>query len=254
MKNLFLTTTITLFTTTSLFADTLEYRYKEVSPGVYKCLNASQKEGHNPGFLGECGQVSGQKFGPLTAHLWMPGIQSVNTEYQSPDFSDSFLADCDFSKAKMNGADLHDSLIRRCLFSNANLQRVSMHNNLIEQNNFSGANLNAGDFGNSSLKLDRFDSATLTGAEFQMSLLDQIDFSMSDLTQADFSHTRITSTDFSNADLRGATFFDTYVDDSDLWHGAQYDETTQLPFTEDIAKEKGMVTWSQSWPVKDSKH
>jgi len=250
MKTLFITTIITFLTTTSLFADTLEFKYQEASPGVYKCLNASKQEGLNPGYLGECGQVSGMKFGELTLHLYMPGIQSIGTEYTSPDFSDSYLADCDFSKAKMDGADLGHSLLRRCLFAKAGMARLTVHNSLVGQNSFSGADLRGADFGNCSLKQNRFDFATLTGASFTMSLIEGADFSNADLTQADFADTSLTNVDFRNADLRGADFFDAYVASDVQWRGAQYDETTKLPFDEEVAKEKGMVNWSTPWPLK----
>lgn len=243
MKNLFITTIITFLTTTNLFADTLEFKYQEVSPGVFKCMNANKQEGLNPGYLGECGQVSGMKFGALTLHLYMPGIQSIGTEYQTSDFSDSYLADCDFSKAQMSGTNLNHSLLRRCTFSNANMARLTVHDSLIGQNNFSGTDLRGSDFGNCSIKQNRFDFATLTSASFHMSLLEGADFSNADLTQADFADTWITGASFRGADLRGADFFDAYVGEDVQWRGAMYDDTTQLPFTEDVAIQKGMVRW-----------
>lgn len=241
MKNLLPILTTIAFTTTNLFAATLEFRYRQTSNGIYKCLNHRDQEGLNYGHLGECGQVSGMSFNSPSLHLWIPGLQSIGSEYQTADFSGSYFVDSDFTSARMENADLSRILIRRSKFTGSSMARISLKGAMVTQASFSGADLSASQFAESSLSQSHFDDCGLKGANFKAALLTQIDFSKANLAGANFADSSLTGVNFRGADLRGSDFTGALLANDIIWERAQYDSATRLPFPADEAREKGMI-------------
>jgi uncharacterized protein YjbI with pentapeptide repeats len=168
-----------------------------------QCLNADGKEGLNPGYLGECGDLSDRNFsGKKLKNLNLKG-------------ADLFAAD--FQKAKLTMVNLRGANASAL----KGLRLQFLEGTSAEETIFEGADLTqAESLGHISFRAANFNSATMTGVKFKNANLSE-----SVLTGADLLGADLGQADLSNADLREALF----------------NAKTLLPFPFDEAIKRGMI-------------
>src|SRR3989338_4597942 len=126
-----------------LFAESLEFRYVEIVPGIYQCQNDRSQEGLNRGYLGECGDVSDQKFKAVKLSTRIDALTAIKAEFNNCDFSQSYINDSHFNEASVFRTSFRGGYLYNVDFSSANLRAANFSNvNLGGGNNWKGATFN----------------------------------------------------------------------------------------------------------------
>ncbi len=128
-------------------------------------------------------------------------------------------------------------------------ESVSYEGRDIRESSFKGVRMIMGEFRKVDGRAVNFANAQLSGADFRSSDLRSAIFHETDLCKADFSNADLSGANFAGADLQmacfaganlcGANLRGTSLDETDL-SSACFDETTELPFSEEQAERHGM--------------
>lgn len=155
------------------------------------------------------------------AHAYFSEIDAFHSNFSFSFFPQLHCSQCNFTSANLARASIRDGLISYSEFKNGDLKWITLSGTMISKTSFDGAKMG----------LANLDSTTL-GA---------VSFVGSQLGLSNFMGARMESCDFSNADLRGANFTGVVLASGNRWGGAQFDDTTKLPFSESQALQEGMV-------------
>lgn len=220
-------------------AEDLGYRFQETSRG--ECLNSRGYPGHNPGWVGQCGD-------------WYRA-ELRGAEFRSVDLAGSRFFGADLTGAKFEGrlkavsflgANLTDAVMDNtfsCKYpsslNSAKIDRTRFHRSFFCDTPFRYARGEDVYFKSSYFASVDFYGALLPGAIFANSKLTGVVFDFADLKGATFHSASITNSSMRNADLRGADLEHTKLLRVDL-QGAVYNDSTRLPFARDRADKYGM--------------
>jgi uncharacterized protein YjbI with pentapeptide repeats len=221
-----------------------------------QCLDAYGVSGHNPNFVGECGDLSNQDLTYASLNWGFPwiikGMVFKNTTLKSATFENAEFTGVDFSGADLSNADFKASVFKRCIFKNANWEKSMLFQTNLEKANlsgadfkeawlqkvnFKGADLSNADFRNAHLQIANLTNSNLSGANLSETWISGGDLSHSDLSDADLSRTKLFGATLDGADTTGTNF-----------KGSFYDEDTVLPFSEAHGKALGMIFYSNGQP------
>ena len=145
-----------------------------------QCLDSAGREGLNPSYFGECGDLRNVVIGRM---------DFTGTSFRGAQFTNS-----DLTGSRFVGADLTATN-----FDAANLSAAALTNATIKNASFIGANL-AG----SLVKGARIGSSDFTGASFENLDLAQVDFTTNDFTRANFRGARLSGAKLDGVSLRDA--------------------------------------------------
>jgi len=253
-----------------VFAQTHEYRYSADNGCVHK-YNGS--EGYNTLSPSEVKKSQFQQC------LMMPGadFSGVNTLGSgAPDLSGSILTGANFSSAKIPGArmfnaqleqvdfsnaDLYrthirDANVSRAKFHNANLKKAQLSDSYIQRTDFSNANLNSSSLNEAKGYKTVFDGASMNDAnlgtincrecDFSHTLLKNSYLTIGNFMDSNFSYANLTGANLMGANLLNANFSNAnlskvVLNEYTQFKGAYFNSYTILPFTVDVAFNKGMV-------------
>ncbi len=167
--------------------------------------------GTNPEFFGECGNLTKSRF--------------INQNYEKINLKGGVFNSSYFYVTTIKGGDLSHAAFRRSIILQTEFKDVVATHLDLRGSHFKGVRIT-----DSNLK-----NVFATGTRFI-----KTDFSNTDLSNGNFWGSQLQSVNFSNADLRGTNLSRTFILFSNF-EGAQFDDKTQLPFSEEVALEKGMV-------------
>lgn len=191
-----------------------------------KCVNAANQEGRNPDFLGECGSLEAKDFS--------------NADWTGTNLKGALLTNCTVKSARIENADLTGFESNKSNFTGAS---------------FEGTQLTYASFADSNLRDANFDSVAMDGSQFQGSDLRNANLNRASLTGNSFVRAKLDRADLQDAYLTGAQFVVTSLNDTlvcgtdftgaqdtrSTWRGAEYDRSTNLPFSEQDARDRGMI-------------
>jgi uncharacterized protein YjbI with pentapeptide repeats len=184
----------------------LGFRY---DPVTRRCLKDGQA-GRNPGFVGQCGLLSGSDLheaklrGSDLSGARLLGVNLAGADLTEADLSSATLYNCNLSQANLTGAKLERAEARKNDLTDANLSNADLR----------GANLAGSILKRAHLLGANFDLAVAAGADLQGALfhmtdldgtvLDGATLTGTDLTTSHFSGSpKLHGADLSQADLRG---------------------------------------------------
>lgn len=210
-------------TTRAAQAEDQGFRYDE---SKRKCVNASNEEGRNPDWFGECGVQDGK------------------------DFSNA-----DWTRINLRGALFTNCVVKFARIENADLTGFESENSNFERASFEGSSVGFAKFTDSNLRDTSFDSVSMDGSQFKGADLRNANLYRASLSGNSFVRTKLDRADLQDAYLTGAQFvvsslnnslvcgtdFTGAQDTRSTWRGAEYDNSTNLPFSEQDARDRGMV-------------
>lgn len=174
------------------------YRYDSASGG---CQNDEGQQGYNPGYVGECGD--------LTEHR--------------------------FEDKSLKGANFRGALLKKVKFSGFDLSEADFEGANLERANFFNANVAYADFNCANLERANFSNAIAQNANFQ-----EADLFRSVFFGADARGSRFWGSDMRESDLRNSNFFYTDLFYINVY-GSIFSRFTWLPFSYQDAIAKGMI-------------
>lgn len=191
-----------------------------------KCVNAANEEGRNPDFLGECGSLEAKDFS--------------NADWTGMNLKGALLTNCTVKFARIENADLtgfesNKSNFERASFEGTQMQRAKFTDSSLRDASLDSVTLDMTQFQTSDLRNANFNRASLTGNSFVRTKLDRADLQDAYLTGAQFVVSSLNDAMVCGTDFTGAQ------DTRSTWRGAEYDRSTNLPFSEQDAKDRGMV-------------
>lgn len=165
-------------------------------------------------------------------------------DFKGVDFSGVVLSfakfqECDFSGTKFNGAILDGaefvgSQLKSVNFSGANFHGAKLDSAVLDGADFSGADLSDATLRGTSGRSVNFRGANFQRASLERALLPQANLRDSKLSAANLEGANIEASDIRSADLSGARVNGAILKD------VVYGTRTILPFSEDVAKSRGM--------------
>ena len=217
---------ILCFLSPFLFSDDLGYRYKNG-----KCLDAGGKEGLNPNYIGECGNLAGKI---------MDSADLQGKNLKGADFSKASLKKANLSGAMLTGSKLNDALLNEAVFTGANLSGAF----------FKKADLTKASFVNCIADNVTFQGAKLVEAGFPATQLSFSNFSLSDVSGANFTKAVLTESNFDRAVMAKTIFKEANLENGNLssakakessFEGANLAEATMDGIEAEKASFKGAV-------------
>jgi uncharacterized protein YjbI with pentapeptide repeats len=166
LKDYFLTFSVTMFfyqvaEAGNPAAKDLGYRFQwDTNTHSGRCLNSEGKEGYNPHFIGNCGDLRGLKLnnvdlnGMDLAGANLDGVSLRGAMLNGASMKGVRATGADFSKADLNGADYDGAIVSGCYFNRARMNGA----------NFYGANLSGSKLNESQLHGIYLQNANLGGA------------------------------------------------------------------------------------------
>lgn len=165
------------------------------------------------GVCGDLGALRVEKGHPLSLRFQNTRLMGLRTMF-------AFFTRVSFDGSQLEGAEFRESVITRSSFHNVQCQRC----------NFSGA----------VLRSCQMSPADLTRASFRGARVQNGDFQKAVLVDADFRGANLSYSNFDGADLRGAQLNETVIL-ATTWKGARVNSRTRLPFSSEVARQKGIV-------------
>lgn len=173
------------------------YRY---DAETRKCVDINGREGLNPKFLGDCGDLRGQK---LTYLLGRP--DAIPLQFRGAD-----LTGADLRGLNLSATDFTDARMDRVLFDLSNLIHVT----------FLRTRLSGASFQKVTLTDSVFSLSDMNRADFSQAILNRVIFSAQiDLTRAVFNLATLTDVQFNGLTLSKAQFLETRLNQV-KWNGA----------------------------------
>ena len=176
----------------------------------------SQGPARIKGLVGPCGDIGalrvdkGSALAPRFEKSRLVGLRSLS----------AFFTRVSFDESDLEAAEFREAVITRSTFRQVKCIRCNLSGAIIKSSNLSHAN---------------FSSASFRGARLQ-----NLDFRESNLQGADLRGANLSYSDFRKADLKGALLGETVMFGSQ-WTGALFNAQTELPFTREVAQQKGMI-------------
>ncbi|MGE4107578.1 MAG: pentapeptide repeat-containing protein [Bacteriovoracia bacterium] len=225
------------------------------------CQDERGLRGLNPGYFGQCGDLSGA----VLAKLDLSGTDFSGTLLSSAiltqvSFKGATLKGVRFDSSRFEDVKFDDALVQGADFSRGTFKRVTFLNAKLSSTRFVGSDLQGTvadqfacekcDFTGAFLNGVTWTSAQLEGGKFVRANLSSANLSRANLGGADFSEARVTSAvleraTLSRAEMRGANFRAAKLKGAIVadvrWAGAVYSRKTILPFSETDAKDLGMI-------------
>ncbi len=206
-----------------------------------KCVNAQGQSGLNPGYVGQCGDLS-------------------NTVASRFNFDEYDLSGSVFDNADLRGSSLRKANLTSTSFQSANLSGVDMADAVLVD-----VDLCAADLSGTRLSYVKFTRTSFSSAIFRNAVLDHADFSDADLSHVLFIGTNLRNANLTGAngentvfrrarldganldrvhlqksDMRGANLTGASTTDAKL-NDSFYDKRSVLPFSNDVAANMGMI-------------
>ena len=194
-----------LFCPTFSTAIDLNFRFED------NYCQKNRAAGFNPNFVGECGNLGGSRV--------------INQTYENKSFK---------------GAILNSTYVYMSRFTSVDLSHTSFQRAILLQSNFRDSNADTLDLRGSHVKGVTWKKVSLRDLLASGARFTRTQFLDCDLRSASFWGANLQETDFSGSDLRGANLKSTFLLFT-RFEGAKFDDTTQLPFSEKEALEKGMI-------------
>ena len=222
-----------------------KYRFRSES---LLCASDRGETGYNPDFQGECGDLRGSHVQPgdlRGKNLF--GANLSGMDLRKADLRNAVLLRSDLTQTRLWEADLRGADLRGAKLNGAELIKARLE----------GARLEGADLADSSLTQANLKGASLLGASLQRAILKDARLSEANLQVADLSDAVLFGSDLRRADLRGANLIGAALVEEREAHlfiplagdirinrtrldGAQYDQSTQLPFDSRVAPARKM--------------
>lgn len=165
------------------------------------------------GVCGDLGALKVEKGHPLALRFQNAPLMGLKTMF-------AFFTRVSFDGSQMQGAEFRESVITRSTFKKTQCSGCNLSGAILRTCSFAGAD---------------FTRASFRGARVQNG-----DFDGTQLSGADFRGANLSYSNFKNADLRGAQLNETVLLGT-IWTGAKIDSRTRLPFSAEVARQKGMI-------------
>ena len=226
------------------------------------CKNAEGKEGLNPSFIGQCGDLRNVILGRFVFdELDLSGTQFTNADLQQSTFKKTLLVDVSFEAANLSGVQLNEAQLKRVNFASAVLKNMNLQGAQIESCDFSATDLSGVDLSYVVFKGSSFKGAQLIGTIFEAADLTSSDLSGANLIDANFSEAllagakmheaklnqanltkaNLEAADLTKANLKGTVLTDAKTSNKSVFQDAVINKRTLLPFSLDQAKKLGMI-------------
>jgi uncharacterized protein YjbI with pentapeptide repeats len=200
--------------TTSVQADFQGYRFDEQS-GL--CKNQNGYEGHNPKYLGECGDLRDENL----TYLARLELGNMPTNFKGAllrgaDLRGLNLSLCDFTGADLREARLDHAQIVKSKFKNTQIREASFQSAMIDDSIFEDVRAYQADFTETQFKDVRFVRGDLEETIFAQSNLERVTFDKTQtpytrffeatLESVEFRQSKGKRLEFESSVLRGVVF------------------------------------------------
>lgn len=168
-----------------------------------------------------------------------------NSQFNEADFVTSNFSYAIFKNSNLTKANFKGVPLDQASFLNCTLTEVDMSSTTLSSGNFANSMMSKANLSNSNLIKANFSGGTLEAVNFAGSQLRYANFSKasmknSKLTGLTFSQANLDQADLTGSDIRGSELSEAKLETAIL-KDVLYNRRTVLPFSEDMAKQKGMI-------------
>jgi uncharacterized protein YjbI with pentapeptide repeats len=190
-------------------AEDLGFRFKG-----NKCVNAAGKEGLNPGYIGQCGDLRNVIVGLNMNGTDLSGAVLDEADLQRTTLNRAILNQTSFKGTNLSGVDMTNATIQNATFDRAIMRNVHLAGATVKGCSFaaadmsgialSGLDLSGNQFVGANFNSAALDGANFSGVNFNGARLISANLKGARIENATLEKTDFTGADLSNANLKGA--------------------------------------------------